>query len=231
MDGERAKEINIKELFNVMRRQLWIIAAVTILFTLCGSLYATYYTTPLYQSSTRIIIGANQDNMKTLQVIIRDVTVLQKVVDQLDLHITPESLAGKINVESVDESQVVSINVTDTNAEMAARIANTTATVFKKEIPDILSFKDVRYLSPAKVNPYPINENDTRTMTISFIIGLMAGIGLAFLRDSLDDTIRGSRELDDLGITLLGSVPKIDQRKLQKNEKPYEVRSESVDVK
>lgn len=133
MDGERAKEINIKELFNVMRRQLWVIAAVTILFTVCGGLYAKYYTTPLYQSSTRIIIGATQDNMKTLQVIIKDVTVLQKVVDELDLQITPEALAGKINVESVDESQVVSINVTDTDPEMAARIANTTATVFKKK--------------------------------------------------------------------------------------------------
>lgn len=89
----------------------------------------------------------------------------------------------------------------------------------------------MRYLSPAKVNPYSINENETRTIAISFIIGLMAGIGLAFLLDSLDDKIRGPRELDALGITLLGSIPKIDQRKLQKSQQNYEVRSESVDVK
>ncbi|MFD9627202.1 YveK family protein [Peribacillus muralis] len=207
-----AKEINVKELIGIISRRFWIVIIVTLLFLLAGYL-KTLTTTSLYQSSTRIIIEANQDKMKTLQVIIKDPTVLQKVINEMELSLSPEALAGAINVTSVEDSEVVSISATSSDPYLAAEIANTTARVFKAEAPQIVDFKKIRNLSPAKVNVVPINGDNYGTIIKSGIIGLFLGIGLTFLLNSLDYTIRNEQEVEEIiGFPVIGHVSKMNKK-------------------
>ena len=39
-----AKEINLKELFQVIKKRFWIVAVITVLFTIIGGVYSTYFT-------------------------------------------------------------------------------------------------------------------------------------------------------------------------------------------
>ncbi|MFJ7830491.1 YveK family protein [Peribacillus sp. NPDC097284] len=214
-----AKEINIKQLFEIIGRRLWIVIIVVLLFTLAGYL-KTLSTTPLYQSSTRIIIEANQDKMKTLQVIIKDSTVLQKVINEMELPMSPEALAGSINVNSVEDSEVVSISVTSSDPYMAANIANKTAEVFRNEAPNIINFKKIRNLSPAKVNLSPINGDDNGTIMKTGIIGFVIGIGLTFLFNSLDYTVRSEQEIEEIiGFPVIGRVSKMNKKNSNINKK------------
>ena len=229
------KEINLKEIFSVIKRRLWIVIVMTFLAALMGLVYNSFFTTPLYQSSARIIIGADEQSMKTLQVIIKDTTVLENVIKEMDLEASPEALAGQISVASVDSSQVVSIGVVDTDPYRAAEIANTTAKVFKEVVPNVIDFNEVRFLSEAKVKPYPINDSKNRNIVLAFIVGLIAGTGLVFLLDSLDDTVKSVRDVEEyLGITVLGSVSKFSRKNLKKKTKgqlELEVRGETVGYK
>lgn len=212
-----AKEINLKELYRVIKERLWIVLLITLLATCAGMIKSVFFTTPLYESSTRIIIDADSDYRNTLQVIIEDSVVLEKVIKKLDIETSPESLAGQINVASMNNSQVVSISVFDTNPVQASKIANTTAEVFKEEIPNIIGFDGVHFLSKAKVNPYPINEDQSRTITIAFVLGLIFGIGLALLLDSLDDSIKSEDDVEELlGLPVVGVVSKMTKRNSRK---------------
>ncbi len=214
---QATKEINLKEIYRVIKERLWIVVIITIIATTIGVIYNTYFTTPLYQSSTSIIIEADAEYRKTLQVIIKDSTVLEKVIKELKADKSPEALAGQINVTSIDNSQVVSIAVIDVNPLQAAKIANTTAKVFKDEIPNIIGFDKVTILSDAKVYPYPINENKSRTIFISFLMGLIVGIGLVLLLDSLDDSIKSEQEVEEiLGLPVLGKVSKMKKKNIKK---------------
>jgi capsular polysaccharide biosynthesis protein len=227
-----AKEINLKELFNVIKKRIWIILVLTFITTVSGCAYSNATTVPLYQSSSRIIIGANADYMKTLQVIIKDPTVLEKVVKELHLQVSPEFLAGQITVESIDSSQVVSISVIDTDPKIAADIANTTAKVFKKEIPNIVNFNDVQFLSEAKINPNPINEYQSRLIIIGFVFGIIVGTGLVFFLDSLNDSIKSERIVESvLGLRVLGSVSKMNKKNINKRKNKQvqiELRGETI---
>jgi capsular polysaccharide biosynthesis protein len=213
------KDINLKDLFITLKKRVWIILIITALSTIAGIFYsAMNVPTPLYQTSSRIILGEKSD-MNTLQVIIRDKTVLEKVINQLDLARSPESLANQINVQRVDESQIVSISVVDTDPNLAAEIANTTAEVFKEEIPKIIDFNDVSILSTAEMNPFPINggANGSRTIMIALIFGLVAGIGFAFFLDSLDETIKSVKDVEAyLDLPVLGKISKMNKKNIQK---------------
>lgn len=211
-----AKEINLKEIFSVIKKRLWIIAIITALASIAGYLYGEKDITLLYQSSARIIIGKEAD-MNTLQVILKDPVVLEKVVEKLELNRSPESLANQISVGIIDSSKVVKISVIDTDPNRAADIANTTAEEFKTEITRLLNFNDMEIFSPAKMNSAPINEEDNRSGLIGLIFGLFAGIGFVFFLDSLDDTIRSKKDVEDyLDLPVLGRISKMNKKNIQK---------------
>lgn len=213
------KDINLKDLFITLKKRVWIILIITAFSTIAGAFYsAMNVPTPLYQTSSRIILGEKSD-MNTLQVIIRDRTVLEKVIKQLALNQNPEELANQINVQRLDESQIVSISVVDIDPGRAAKIANTTAEVFKKEVPKIFNSDEVSILSSAEIQPNPINgdANGNRTIIIAFIFGIVAGIGFAFFLDSLDETIKSEKDVEAyLDLPVLGRISKMNKKNIQK---------------
>lgn len=221
-DRRMAKEINLKEILGVLKKRAWIGIIITVLAALFGYFYSSInQTTLLYSSSTNIIINADGGQRKTLEVIIKDKTVLDKVITQLVIERTPESLAQSIQVESIDDTQVVKISVIDANPVLAAEIANTTASVFIQEIPNIMDFDDVRVLSDAQANPIPINEsNENKILGAAIIGGIVIGIGLIFLVDSLDESIRSEQEVEELlEVPILGSVSIMSKKNINKTKK------------
>ncbi|MGM7721152.1 YveK family protein [Metabacillus sp. Hm71] len=229
---KQAKEINLKEVLQVLKRYVWIIIFLTIFTTSAGAYYSFTTYTPMYQATSRIIIGADASLITTLKVIIQDTTVLEKVVNKLELSYPPEVLSNKITVGSIENSQVVTITVLDSNPEQAATLANAVAETYKEEIPKIMDFKDVKRLSDAKVNPIPINQDRNKTVIIGFIGGIVIGIGIAFLLDSLNNSVRKEYEVEELlGIPVLGSVSKMKKKNMQKKKKKqarFEYRSETL---
>ncbi|WP_237389626.1 YveK family protein [Bacillus sp. USDA818B3_A] len=228
----KAKEINLKELFSVIKKRLWMVIVITIVTTAIGTYYSNTTYKPVYQTACRIIVEDTPDNRTTLLVIIKDTVVLEKVVNELGLPVTPETLAGQITVESIEGSQVISIGVTESNPEMAANIANTTARIFKEEIPKIMKSSNVRILSEAKINSWPINPPGNQMKIISVVIGLVIGMGLVFLLDSLDEKLRTNREVEVLlGLPVLGRIPKKNKKNLKVKrgkQMEFDARGESI---
>jgi capsular polysaccharide biosynthesis protein len=220
-DQRIAKEINLKEILGVLIKRAWIGIVVTILAALFAYFYSSInQTTLLYSSSTNIIINAEAAQRKTLEVIIKDKTVLEKVIERIGLEISAESLAQNIQVGSIDDTQVVKISVIDDNPEIAADIANATASIFIQEIPNIMEFNDVRVLSDAQVNQNPINENnENKILAAGIIAGIVIGVGLIFLVDSLDESIRSEQEVEDLlEVPILGIVSTMSRKNINKTK-------------
>ncbi|MCR2822044.1 YveK family protein [Lederbergia panacisoli] len=232
-----AKEINLKDLYRVIVKRFWIVLVLTFLTTIAGWYYSSLNkAVPLYEASTNVIIEADSEYRKTLQVIIKDTIVLESVIADLGLEKTPAALAGQINVSNIDDSQVVRISVTDTDSKRAVEIANATAKVFSKKIPNILKFEDIRILSAAKENPYPINESSpNKIILLAFAAGAAIGVGLLFLIDSLDDSIKSESDIEMImGIQVLGSISSMNKRNIRKRKnKQFEsgFRGESVGFK
>jgi capsular polysaccharide biosynthesis protein len=228
------KEIDLRVHFNIIKKKFWIIVLLTILTTSIGYIKNTYFSTPLYQSNTRMIINADTKLLPTLFVLIRDTTILEKVSDSIGGIRSPEGLVQQISVGSVNDSQVVFINVVDTDPTIAAEIANNTANVFKNEIGNIVSFdsNNIKLLTEAIINPYPINSNPNRTIIIAFMMGGILGIGMIYLLDSLDNSVRSKEEIESiLGSPVLGTISKMNKKSLKNNEKKQrnlEVRGEII---
>ncbi|MCA9538573.1 MAG: polysaccharide biosynthesis tyrosine autokinase, partial [Myxococcales bacterium] len=68
---------------------------------------------------------------------------------------------------------------------------------------------NVRVLDPALVPRSPSSPRLLLNLAVAAVLALMGGIGLAFLVDRLDQTVKTQEQLEAFGLTFLGIIPSI----------------------
>ena len=234
---KKSKEIDLIEIFTLLKKHIFVIVIITLIGGVIGYLLNQMTAVPLYQSSSRVLINSSVDSRPTLQVIVKDYSVLDIVIKQMNLKETSDQLASKITVNSIDNSQVVSIAVVYTDPRKAAQIADTVAEVFKDQAPKIMPGSSISDLSKAKVNQVPINPPNKHKLLFGIVGGIAIGIGLSFLLESLEDTIRSKEEIESLlDVPVIGKLKRINKRNLKRkvnksHQIEIELRGESIDIK
>lgn len=222
--------ISLQELFNTLKKRLGLIIGTTVVAAIIAAVVSYFFLTPIYQASTQILISqqkveqqpfnsqdiqTNLQLINTYNVIIKSPVILTDVIEILDLETTPAELFSQITVSSEQSSQVVNVTVQDPQAHVAVDIANTTAEVFQKKIVNLMKVDNVDILSPAiyEENSSPVKPNKTLNVAIAAVIGLMVGVGAAFLLEYLDTTVKTEEDIEELlGLPVLGLVSPITEK-------------------
>lgn len=224
--------ISLQDIFRTIRKRVGMIISLTVVAILVAAIISFYVITPIYQASTQILVNQQQSDQQiqtaeiqtnlqlinTYNVIIKSPAILSKVIEQLDLDMTPAELANQITVSNAQNSQVVDVSVQDEQMFKAVDIANTTAQVFKQEIQLLMKVDNVNILSAAELseNPLPIKPNKMLNIAIAAVLGLMIGVGLAFLLEYLDTTVKTESDVEELlGLPIIGLVSTIDDKDLE----------------
>ncbi|MGE7636510.1 YveK family protein [Peribacillus frigoritolerans] len=222
--------ISINDIFKTLKKRWKLIMLLTLIAALISGSISYFLLTPVYESSTQILVNQKQsenqldstqirsniDMINTYSVIIKSPAILEKVIDELELNQSADQLSQKITINSQENSQVFSLTVQDSNPSQAVEIVNTVSETFQKEIKEIMNVDNVSVLAKAEIkeNLAPVNPNPLLNISIAVVVGLMAGIGLAFLLEYLDNTIKDEDDIKRLlDLPLLGSIQKISQHK------------------
>lgn len=226
--------ISLHEIFSILKKRLKLIIGITLLAGIISVIISFFILTPIYQASTQILVNpkqsenqsqiqtqdiqANLQLINTYNVIIKSPTILNKVIENLDLNMSVSTLSSKITVSNQNNSQVVNISVEDASASQAVYIANSVADVFKSEVKELMNVDNVNILAAAELpeNPSPVKPNKKLNIAIAIVIGLMIGVGLAFLLEYLDTTVKTEKDIEDLlGLPILGYVSKMPNSSLE----------------
>jgi len=222
--------ISLKELMQVLRKRLSMIALITLGAMIVTAIVTYFVMTPVYESSTQILVNKASDDqtmyttnavqtnvqlVNTYNVIIKSPSILDKVIDELKLNMTTDELNDKIEVSTEQNSQVFTLTVKDTNPYMAAKIANKIGGVFKKEVKNIMKVDNVTVISKAQVPTGPVSPKPFLNIAIALVVGLMVGVGIAFLLEYLDNTIKDEQDIEQmLELPVLGVIGQIDDQEL-----------------
>jgi len=222
------------EIAKIIKKRLWLI--ITLIVISCGiSAGISFYAlTPIYQAQTQILVNQKITSeevytwqttetdlrlINTYNVILTSPAILTRVIEKLNLTLTPATLTERIFVSNESDSKVVNIRVEDPNPSQATEISNTLAEIFKEEVPRLMSVDNISILSAAKLSdkPIPVKPNKILNIVIGGFVGLMLGIGLTLLLELLDNTIKSESDVETLlNLPVIGIVDYITDEKQKK---------------
>lgn len=222
------EEINLKELFEYIKERALTIVVITLAVVTLGCVYSTFLKTPLYKSSSTVLLvsddGTSTGNTGTTQSdvqlnkslvdtysgLVKSRTVLKTVIENLSLKYSVDELEEKIVVSNKDNTEIIIIDVTDKDSELAAAIANEVVKVFGEEIKRHYKLQNVSVVDVAEETEQPYNINFVKDTVIYVLIGLVLATGIVFVTFYFDTTVKNAEVIENkLGLPVLGIVPKV----------------------
>lgn len=226
---QEEQELDLRQYWEVLRKHWLIVVAIPLIAALTSGIVSFFVLKPVYESVTTLIVGqkagndsaqqagklldynvllADQQLAKTYATIAKSRTVEDNVIKTLGLTQTFDTLDKSITVDSVPNTEVLEIKVDNTSAALAAQIANATAKEFSSAVIDIKKVDSVSVVDKAVAPHHPIKPKKSLNVMIAFVVGLMVSVGLAFLLEYLDNTIKTSGDVEGiLGLPVLGVIP------------------------
>jgi capsular polysaccharide biosynthesis protein len=246
-------ELNMKDYFKVLSRRWWIICSFVILACGLTAGYDYFFPRTIYEASSKLIINtSNQDQVmvrpdsneissnimmiETYKEIIATPAIMEKVVSaHPDINRDVNDLISKVKVSSSAGSQVMSLSIRESTLQQAVLTVNAIADVIEKEIPKIMNVDNITILSRAKTtdDQSPVSYGLQFKLLIVFILSLFVSIGIAFLVDHLDDTLKTEKDIEIyLSLPTLAAISKIKTKGNTKQLDPLKkkVGGESIHV-
>lgn len=228
------EEINLKELVKYIVSKLHIASLIFAAIVSLGAIYTSYVKTPLYSSSTKLVLTLEPGNVnqvsssdvalfnnlvKTYADIVKSNAVMERVIDSLGLKMSAQALANKVTVTTGTNTHIIDVSVSDTDSERAREIADQIGTEFTKEIESIYRLKNVKVVDKALASGVPYNIDMKKSMVRYAAAGAAVGLTVVIAMFYLDNTVKSSRIVEErTGLTVLGVVPDMDEKKKEKKK-------------
>lgn len=222
--------IDLKEIIEILKKNLKLIIGLAITFALIAGLVSFFLIKPTYQSESQVIVnqkgknadvynnpGEVQTNLQlinTYSQMINSKVIRKQVVDQLNLDVSEKSLQPMISVTSEAESQLMKINVTGPDKKETAKIANALADIAQKEVKRVMGVDNLSVFSKADVDEAtdPIKPKPLMNIVVAGLLGLILGTAIAFLRSMLDTRLNTEEKIDKyIGLPTLGKIYTIEK--------------------
>lgn len=232
-------EIDLGEVISVVLSRIWIVIFIGILGALSMMIISKFLIAPVYSTTTQVYVLNRQDQSSTnltsadLQSgsqlskdyveIITSRTVLEQVISELGLEdIDAAGLKSMVSVSAPTDTRSIYITVNDTDAYRAQQIANKIREVASFKICEIMQVEAVNVVDEANIPASPSSPNIIKNTILGGVAGIVLAIAIIVIGFLMDDTIKTSDDVERyLGLSVLGSIPVLEDSKKAKKQKNY----------
>lgn len=222
MEEKHELELDFGDLFRYLKRKIAVLLLAALVGGVFGFVFTKITAVPKYTANISVYLMIKQYEegivysdyqissqlVYDYQALIKCRTVVDRVIEDLDLDMTPEQVADAITVEYETYSRVLTVFVTDSDPQRAADIANALGNQGNALVADMMRMGAIQLVDQAKVpdsgtvaNPF------TRAVLFAAVAVVLAAGVLAVIR-VLDDTIRSEADVERyLGLSVLGIIP------------------------
>ncbi len=236
------ESINLKRILEIaFSKKILIIFILAVSITL-GYVYSYYYERPLYNSSAKILLVADESKnekeltqndltinsslISTYSSIAKSTSVIEKTISNLNLDISVKELQKNIEVSQINKTQFLSVSVKNEDAKKARDIANELSKVFTEQINDIYKIENIKIVDEAEIETNPCNVNHVIDMIIATVLGIFLSGLLIMMFYFFDNTIKDLKDIEEkTKLTCIGTLPISREKKneliIQKNPKSH----------
>ena len=228
--------VSIADTARSARRRMWIIILVPLL-TVSAAVGASLLQQPVYQASAEVVVspkGSQQGNLsntisglQALAIEMETAGLNRSMVEEIvntqgePGTVSEADLNNNLTIAQLEDTRFLTLTYSDTDKQRAQEVVNNAAEVFAKEAPQasgMAADAAVQVSAYAGVPPTPEDPDPLRNGFGALVIGLMLGVGLAFLLEYI--SLRGVHSPEKLeqfsGVPTFGTIPNFKAAKTGK---------------
>ena len=218
--------IELLEVILLLKRNLKMILLFSVVCGAIGFSVSAFLMKPVYEASAKMIVntgkgdGTNitndqitsaQNLVKTYAIIIQSRTVLQEVIDELELSVSYEELQDMVSVSAVNGTQVMEISVKNGDPETAERITDRILKIAPDVIIEAVEAGSVKTIEKAHQSVNPVSPDKLKITVLAVLAGMITAFLFMMVRYILDTTYKSEQDIqNDLGIIVLGTIPSLE---------------------
>ncbi len=219
------EEIDLKSILKILIDRKIGIIVIILACIIVGFIYTTFFVSPVYEATSTAILTSNSGEEGQASVTQSEVTlnnsllstyrgiatsdsVVSKVISNLGLNISADTLKSQITVTSTTNTQIIKITVKNADPSLAAKIANEIRQVFTDRVAELYDMQNIKPLDDAKVPTTPSNINHAKDLIIFVGIGIVLAIAYVVFANLLDNTIKSSSDIEKAtGLNVIAEIP------------------------
>lgn len=211
------KPLDLIDYWRIIRKRWRLIVVLPIIVTLTAAILNFFVLKPVYEATATVIVGRQANSQAaptTYQTIAKSRTLLSQVQQKIGSNVDIDALQNAISVRAMQNTEIVSISVQDTNAQKAADLTNLVSAEFTKRIVELKKVGSAGIADQAVAPNAPVKPKKAQNVMIALIFGLLVSLGLAFLLEFMDNKVKTPEEIEELtGMTILGTIPEFSTAK------------------
>lgn len=234
-------ELDLRQILHIIWRRKWVLLITLVIAISFAAYYSYQVLVPEYQASTKIFVNktrvvegetnitlndlnTNIQLIQTYKELIRSEWITKDIMSKYpQFQLTSDQLLNQIQVSSINQTQVMVITAQDTSYQRAAELANAVTNVFITKVPNLIQMENVTVLSYADptLSKSPIKPVPEINIIIASVLAFMIGLGIIFLMEYFDESIKTEEELEQLlGLTTIAVVHRVKRKdyKVSKNK-------------
>jgi succinoglycan biosynthesis transport protein ExoP len=210
------------------KRRLLVIAAVVC--CAATALAASLATIPVYRASAKLLVMArsqpgagaegvsnaytgallSQQLMQSFAAVIQSRPTAEAALRRQYENIPAGVLQQRIKAEPIPDTLLIQLSLEDIDPDRAQRLTNAVANAFVSQVPRLQGGTTVQVslVEPALRPGAPVRPQTSFNVTLAALLGLMIGVGFAFLAEHLDTSIRSADALESAAdAPVVGTIP------------------------
>ena len=214
-------EIDLKEVFYLLLSHWKSIFLAMLIGAAIFGAYHTFLLKPSYQVDASIYITSTDSmiSFSDLQLsaaltddyanIIKSRTVLNRVIDELDLNLNYKQLGALISVENPDSTHIVDIKVTCDDPELSRNITNALMNISVDQIYQVIGSGEPTVIDYAMAEAVQdVTPGLKKYLMLGALLGALIVCAIVVLRMLTDTTLKTVDDIDRyLHLPVLAAVP------------------------
>ncbi len=218
-----ADYIEISQLFSALLRKWYLMVIACILGAAIAFSYANFFVTPLYRAKSTMLVDLRTSTeeklsyervtiaekyLQTFASIIKTNTVLEPVIEELDLKESPAALASKISVSAVENTLLIRVNLDYPDKDTALAIVEAIDSIAPQIINEKIAGGQIFEIETPSVSSAPVSPDVLKYTSVGIILGLVVSAGLILLAAIINNKVRSTEDLKRvLDMPVLGVIP------------------------
>lgn len=236
-DFFKETEIDISAVFKMIGKHIVPIILVTILFGAAAYIGTDFLIPKQYKASATLIVNnkvnasttgggissneiqAAQNLAEVYSIIIKSDSVLEPVIEKMELNMSVEQLSNAISVSSVNSTQIIEVSIKSTDPSFAKKVIANVVKVAKPVILDKVEAGSVKVIDEAKIanNGNPVGPNSKKNAVIGALAGFVLVLLIVFIKEFFNKKFKTENDVTNiLNLPLIGVIPQVDGKEFGK---------------